>query len=395
MIQENSINELIDFIKKLYTPKYISDREKNIEGIFVPLHEPKFPGDEKKYLLETIDSTFVSSVGAFVDRFEKDMSSLTQTKRSVALVNGTSALQISLILAGVKSNDEVLTQALTFVATANSIAYIGAKPVFLDVDKDTMGLSPSSLEEFLIENAEIKNDGCYNKITKAKISACVPMHTFGFMCRIDKIVKICKKWRIPVIEDAAESLGSLYKGKPSGSFGLLSAFSLNGNKIITSGGGGAITTNNEAIADQAKHLTTTAKIPHKWEYFHDRVGYNYRMPNLNAALACAQLEKLNLIKNLKRDVYNQYQSFLDNKGINLVNVPEDTEWNYWLISILLDNKDDRNLFLKETNQNGIMTRPIWQLMYRLPAFKNCQRDNQKNAEYLEERIVNIPSSATL
>jgi len=395
MIQENSINELIDFIKKLYTPKYISDREKNIEGIFVPLHEPKFPGDEKKYLLETIDSTFVSSVGAFVDRFEKDMSSLTQTKRSVALVNGTSALQISLILAGVKSNDEVLTQALTFVATANSIAYIGAKPVFLDVDKDTMGLSPSSLEEFLIENAEIKNDGCYNKITKAKISACVPMHTFGFMCRIDKIVKICKKWRIPVIEDAAESLGSLYKGKPSGSFGLLSAFSLNGNKIITSGGGGAITTNNEAIADQAKHLTTTAKIPHKWEYFHDRVGYNYRMPNLNAALACAQLEKLDLIKNSKKDVYNQYQSFLDNKGINLVNVPEDTEWNYWLISILLDNKDDRNLFLKETNQNGIMTRPIWQLMYRLPAFKNCQRDNQKNAEYLEERIVNIPSSATL
>ena len=395
MIEQSSISELISFIKELYVPKYISDREKNIAGIFVPLHEPKFPGNEKKYLLETIDSTFVSSVGAFVDRFEKDMSSIAHTKRSVALVNGTSALQISLILSGVKSNDEVLTQALTFVATANSIAYTGANPVFIDVDKDTMGLSPDALEQFLIKNAELRDDGCYNKVTKAKISACVPMHTFGFMCRIDKIVKICNKWKIPVIEDAAESLGSSYKGKPSGSFGLLSAFSLNGNKIITSGGGGAITTNNETIADQAKHLTTTAKISHKWEYFHDRVGYNYRMPNLNAALACAQLEKLDLIKNSKKDVYTQYQSFLENKGINLVNVPEHTEWNYWLMSILLDNKNDRDSFLTETNQNGVMTRPIWQLMYRLPVFENCQRDRQRNAEFLEERIVNIPSSAIL
>ena len=395
MIEKNSISELISFIKELYVPKYISDREKKIEGIFVPLHEPNFPGNEKKYLLETIDSTFVSSVGAFVDRFEKDMSSIAHTKRSVALVNGTSALQISLILAGVKPDNEVLTQALTFVATANSIAYTGANPVFIDVDRDTMGLSPDSLERFLTNNAELRDDGCYNKVTKAKISACVPMHTFGFMCRIDKIIKICKEWKIPVIEDAAEALGSSYKGKPSGSFGLLSAFSLNGNKIVTSGGGGAITTDNESIADQAKHLTTTAKIPHKWEYFHDRIGYNYRMPNLNAALACAQLEKLNLIKNSKRDVYNQYQSFLVNKGINLVNVPEDTEWNYWLMSILLDDKNDRDLFLTETNQNGVMTRPIWQLMYRLPEFKDCQKDNQKNAEFLEQRIVNIPSSAIL
>ena len=284
---------------------------------------------------------------------------------------------------------------MTFVATANSIAYTGANPVFIDVDRDTMGLSPDSLERFLTNNAELRDDGCYNKVTKAKISACVPMHTFGFMCRIDKIIKICKEWKIPVIEDAAEALGSSYKGKPSGSFGLLSAFSLNGNKIVTSGGGGAITTDNESIADQAKHLTTTAKIPHKWEYFHDRIGYNYRMPNLNAALACAQLEKLNLIKNSKRDVYNQYQSFLVNKGINLVNVPEDTEWNYWLMSILLDDKNDRDLFLTETNQNGVMTRPIWQLMYRLPEFKDCQKDNQKNAEFLEQRIVNIPSSAIL
>jgi len=395
MIEKDSINELVSFIKKLYIPKYISDREKDIEGYFIPLHEPRFFGNEKNYLLETIDSTFVSSVGEFVDRFEDDMASLINVKRAIALVNGTSALQICLKLAGVKPNDEILTQALTFIATANSIAYLGAKPVFLDVDRDTMGLSPVALEEFLNDNAELKDDGSYNKKTGQKISACIPMHTFGFMCRIDEIVRICKKWKIPVIEDAAESLGSFYKGKSSGSFGMLSAFSFNGNKILTCGGGGAITTNIDEIANEAKHLTTTAKVPHKWEYFHDKVGYNYRLPNLNAALACAQLEKLDDMKKSKTNIYNQYQSFLEHKGINLVKIPKDTEWNYWLISVLLDNKDDRDLFLKETNSQGTMTRPIWQLMYRLPMYKDCQKDNQKNAEYLEERIVNIPSSAII
>ena len=395
MIQKNSINELIDFIKKLYTPKYISDREKDIEGHFIPLHEPKFFGNEKKYLLETIDSTFVSSVGAFVDRFENEMVSLINIKRAIALVNGTAALQICLRLAGVKSSDEVLTQALTFIATANSIDYLGAKPIFLDVDRDTMGLSPNALEEFLNDNVELRDDGSYNKKTGKKISACVPMHTFGFMCRIDEIIHICKKWKIPVIEDSAEALGSFYKGKPSGSFGLLSAFSFNGNKIITCGGGGAITTNNDDIANEAKHLTTTAKVPHKWEYFHDKVGYNYRMPNLNAALACAQLEKLDVIRNSKKNIYEQYKSFLKNTGIQLVDIPTNTDWNYWLMSVLLENKRDRDIFLKKTNKNGVMTRPIWQLMFRLPMYKECQKDHQKNSKYLEERIVNIPSSAVI
>ena len=391
----SNINDFIYFVRDIYTPKHIKDREKDIDGLFIPLHEPKFAGNETKYVLETIKSTFVSSVGAFVDRFEDDMSSIAQTKRAVALVNGTAALQISLILAGVKSGHEVLTQALTFIATANSIAYTGAKPVFIDVDKDTMGLSPLALEEFLSLNAELKEGSCFNKKTGARISACVPMHTFGFMCRIDEIVEICRKWNIPVIEDAAEALGSKFKDKPSGSFGMLSAFSFNGNKITTSGGGGAITTNDENIADKAKHLTTTAKTPHKWEYFHDNVGYNYRLPNLNAALACAQLEQIeNFIKS-KKNIYNQYSSFLQTKGIHLMKKPKNSKWNYWLMSVLMNDKNDRDLFLEETNKNGVMTRPIWQLMYRLPMYKNCQKDCQKNAEFLEERIVNIPSSAII
>lgn len=394
-MNKNIIDSFVSFVKKIYQPKHISDKEKDIDGIFIPLHEPKFSGNETKYLLETIDSTFVSSVGAFVDRFENDMSSISQTRRAVALVNGTAALQISLILAGVKRNDEVLTQALTFIATANSIAYLGANPVFIDVDIDTMGLSPKALEDFLLENAEIKNNKCYNKFTGSKISACVPMHTFGFMCRIDEIVSICKKWNIPVVEDAAEALGSTFKGKPAGSYGLLSAFSFNGNKITTCGGGGSITTNDEDLADKAKHLTTTAKKPHKWEYFHDNVGYNYRMPNLNAALACAQLEQLNNFKKSKEKIFNEYKSFFSEKGITLMEKPENTEWNFWLMSIMLENKKDRDLFLEESNKNGVMTRPIWQLMYRLPMYKNCQRDQQRNAEYLEQRIVNIPSSAII
>ncbi len=390
-----NINDFINLVRDIYTPKHIKDREKNIDGMFIPLHEPKFAGNEEKYVLETIKSTFVSSVGAFVDRFEDDMSSIAQTKRAVALVNGTAALQISLILAGVKNGDEVLTQALTFIATANSISYTGAKPVFIDVDKDTMGLSPLALEEFLSENAQLQEDGCFNKKTGARISACVPMHTFGFMCKIDEIIKICKKWNIPVIEDAAEALGSKFKDKPSGSFGMLSAFSFNGNKITTSGGGGAITTNDENIADKAKHITTTAKTPHKWEYYHDNVGFNYRLPNLNAALACAQLEQIeNFIKS-KKNIYNQYASFFKSQGVHLMKKPKNSEWNYWLMSVLLDSKNDRNLFLKNTNKNGVMTRPIWQLMYRLPMYKNCQKDRQANAEFLEERIVNIPSSAII
>ena len=379
-----NITDTINFIRSIYNTKDS-----------IHLHEPKFVGDERKYLLDAMDSTLVSQIGPYVDRFENDMSLFTGTKKTVAVVNGTCALQVALRLAGVQNNDEVLTQALTFVATANSISYLGANPVFIDVDLDTMGLSPKSLEEFLNQNAEIRDDGSYNKKTGKRFSACLPMHTFGFMCRIDEIVEICDKWNIPVIEDAAEALGSQYKGQSCGSFGLLSAFSFNGNKIITSGGGGAITTNNIAIGNEAKHLTTTAKIPHQWEYTHDKVGYNFRLPNLNAALACAQLKQLDNMKNSKKNIFNQYKDFFHDKEINLVDIPQDTDWNYWLMSILLENKKDRDIFLEETNKQGIMTRPIWTLMYRLPMYEKAQRDSQKNAEYLEQRIVNLPSSAIM
>ena len=378
-----NIEDVINFIRSIYRTDEIY------------LHEPRFVGNEKKYLQETIDSTFVSSVGPFVNLFEEKISRLTNTKRAVAVANGTCALQISLELAGVKSGDEVLTQALTFVATANSISYLNASPIFIDVDLDTMGLSPKALKEFLEQNVEIKNGGSYNKKTGKKISACLPMHTFGFMCRIDEIVEICNQWKIPVVEDAAEALGSRYKDKSSGSFGLLGAFSLNGNKIITSGGGGAITTNNMEIGNEAKYLTTTAKVPHKWEYTHDKLGYNFRLPNLNAALACAQLEQLDNMRNSKRTIFKQYRDFFCDTEINIVDVPSNTDWNYWLTSILLKNKRERDIFLEETNKQGIMTRPIWTLMYRLPMYKKMQRDNQKNAEYLEERVVNLPSSAIL
>ena len=379
-----NITDTINFIRSIYNTKDS-----------IHLHEPKFVGNERKYLLDAMDSTLVSQIGPYVDRFENDMSLVTGTKKAVAVTNGTCALQVALRLAGVQNNDEVLTQALTFVATANSISYLGANPVFIDVDLDTMGLSPKSLEEFLNQNAELRDDGSYNKKTGKRFSACLPMHTFGFMCRIDEIVEICDKWNIPVIEDAAEALGSQYKGQSCGSFGLLSAFSLYGNKIITSGGGGAITTNNIDIGNQAKHLTTTAKIPHQWEYTHDKVGYNFRMPNLNAALACAQLEQLEIMKKSKNNIYNQYKSFLKDKGLKLVDIPENTDWNYWLMSILLDDKNDRDIFLEETNNKGINTRPIWTFMYHLSMYQNSQRDSQENAEYLEQRIVNLPSSAIL
>jgi len=376
--------ETINFVRSIYNTN---------DNIY--LHEPRFAGNEKKYLMETIDSTFVSSVGPFVDKFELEMSMLTNTAKAVAVANGTCALQISLLLAGVKLGDEILTQALTFVATANSISYLGASPIFIDVDLDTMGLSPKALNEFLSENAELRDDGSYNKKTGKKISACMPMHTFGFMCRIDEIVKICNKWKIAVVEDSAEALGSKYKGKSSGSFGLLGAFSLNGNKIVTSGGGGAITTSDINIGNEAKHLTTTAKIPHKWEYTHDKLGYNFRLPNINSALACAQLEQLDNIKNSKKEIFNQYKDFFKDSEINFVDIPNETDWNYWLMSIVLESKKDRDIFLEETNTEGIMTRPIWTLMYRLPMYKKNQRDSQINAEYLEERIVNLPSSAIL
>lgn len=374
-------SEIIDFIKCQFPSKE-----------FIPLHEPNFSGKEKEYVLDTIESTFVSSVGAYVDKFEIMMTELSKTQKAVAIVNGTSALQVALRLSGVGHGDEVLTQALTFIATINSIIYNGASPVFLDVDLDTMGLSPNSVNVFLEEYAELREGICYNKKTNKKIAACMPMHTFGFPVHLDELNTVCKKWNIPLVEDAAESIGSEYKGMPTGSFGKLGVFSFNGNKIVTSGGGGAIVTNDLELGIKAKHLTTTAKVPHPYEYVHDEVGYNFRMPNLNAALACAQLEQLDSFIQNKRSLALEYSAFFKTKGISFRTELPNTKANYWLMCLQLENKEDRDSFLFETNKNKIMTRPIWQLIFKSPLYSNFQRDAQENAIYLEERIVNIPSS---
>jgi aminotransferase in exopolysaccharide biosynthesis len=375
------------------TVNFIQEQYKTKE--FIPLHAPVFNGNEKKYVMDTLESTFVSSVGAYVDLSEKMITEISQTSKAVAVSNGTSGLQIALQLAGVKRGDEVITQALTFVATANAINYTGAESVFLDVDYDTMGLSPQAVENFLNEYGELREDGAYNKITGKKISACVPMHTFGFPVHLDELINLCNKWQIPIVEDAAESLGSYYKNQHTGSFGKLGIFSFNGNKIVTSGGGGMIVTNDEELGKLGKHLTTTAKVPHPYEYVHDYVGYNYRMPNLNAALICAQLEQLNNFLSIKRELANKYQSFFSNQGVIFRKELPDTKANYWLMCVELENKQIRDEFLDKTNKNGVMTRPIWQLMHRLPMYQHCFRDAQKNAEYLEERIVNIPSGVII
>jgi aminotransferase in exopolysaccharide biosynthesis len=370
--------------------KFIKDQYSLLD--FIPLHAPIFNGNERKYVLESIDSTYVSSVGAFVDQFENKMAELTRTQKAVAVVNGTSALQVALRLSGVESGDEVLTQALTFIATINAIIYNGASPVFLDVDLDTMGLSPKSVQAFIEEFGEMREGVCYNKKTNKKIAACMPMHTFGFPVHLDELITICNKWNIPVVEDAAESIGSEYKGMPTGSFGKLGVFSFNGNKIVTSGGGGAIVTNDILLGLKAKYLTTTAKVPHPYEYVHDEIGYNFRMPNLNAALACAQLEQLDTFINNKRNLALEYNAFFESIGIRFRKELPNTKANYWLMCIELENKKERDDFLKETNENNVMTRPIWQLIFKSPIYSNFQRESQENAIYLEDRIVNIPSS---
>ena len=368
---------------------FIQDTYKTKE--FIPLHEPRFSGNEKKYLNECIDSTFVSSVGKFVDEFEEKIANYTGAKYAIATSNGTSALHISLLLADVDQNSEVITQPLTFVATCNAISYCGAQPIFIDVDKDTMGLSPSALKYFLENNTTVKNQQCINNKTGKVIKACVPMHTFGHPCRIDEIKEICDKYHVFLIEDAAESVGSIYKGKHTGTFGQVGVMSFNGNKIITAGGGGCIITNDKALAKKAKHLTTTAKVQHKWDFNHDMVGYNYRMPNLNAALLVAQLENLDNFISSKRKLANVYETFFNSNNYVFVKEPMDSKSNYWLNSILLKNKQQRDEFLDETNSSGIMTRPIWILMNKLPMFEHAQCGDLINAEWLEERVVNIPS----
>jgi len=375
---------VINFIQETYQTKS-----------FIPLHEPKFVGNEKKYLNECIDSTFVSSVGKFVDEFEEKIASYIGAKYAIATSNGTSALHISLLLANVDQDNEVITQPLTFVATCNAISYCGAQPIFIDVDKDTMGLSPSALKYFLENNTSVKNQQCINNKTGKVIKACVPMHTFGHPCRIDEIKEICDKHHVFLIEDAAESVGSTYKGRHTGTFGQVGVMSFNGNKIITAGGGGCIVTNDMTLAKKAKHLTTTAKVPHKRDFNHDMVGYNYRMPNLNAALLVAQLENLDNFISSKRKLANVYESFFSSADYVFVKELMESKSNYWLNSILLKNKQQRDDFLDEANSSGIMTRPIWTLMNKLPMFRFAQCGDLTNSEWLEDRVVNIPSSVIL
>ncbi|MCD4795154.1 MAG: LegC family aminotransferase [Bacteroidales bacterium] len=377
-------NKFIKFVKETY---------KTDE--FIPLHEPRFFGNEKKYLNECIDSTFVSSVGKFVDLFEENITKYTGAKYAIACVNGTAALHIALILSDVKQGDEVITQPLTFIANANAISYTGANPVFIDVDKETLGLSPEKLEFFLKHNTYVAEDGCHNLDSGKIIKACIPMHTFGHPARIDKIKQICNKYKIILIEDAAESLGSYYKGQHTGSFGKFGTLSFNGNKTITTGGGGMLLTNNRELAKKAKHLTTQAKVSHKWEYVHDFVGYNYRLPNINAALGVAQLEQLPDFIKKKRKLADNYKIFFKNTETQFVSEPENSTSNYWLNAILLKNKAERDNFLKFTNENGIMTRPVWELINRLEMFKNYQIENIENAEWLADRVVNIPSSVII
>lgn len=376
-----SHKEVIQFIKSTF----------NTEG-GIPLHAPIFWGKEREYVLDTLESTFVSSVGAYVDRAEQMMAEISQTNKAVAVVNGTSGLHIALQLVGVKPGEEVITQALTFVATANAIHYAGAEPVFLDVDYETMGLSAISVKSFFENFCEIRENGTFNKKTGKRIGAIMPMHTFGFPVDLDGLISVSQEWNVPLVEDAAESLGSYYKGLHTGSFGEMGVFSFNGNKIVTSGGGGMLVTKDDSLGLLGKHLTTTAKVPHTYEYVHDHIGYNYRMPNLNAALLCAQLEQLESFLENKRQLAAAYAAFFANQNIQFRQEQEHTRANYWLMCVELENLEARNRFLADTNAAGVMTRPIWQLMYRLPMFKHCYRDEQKNAEFLEERIVNIPSS---
>ncbi|MEL7271420.1 MAG: LegC family aminotransferase [Bacteroidota bacterium] len=375
---------IIDFIRNCYNTQD-----------FIPLHEPKFTGNEKNYLKKCVDSTFVSSVGEFVDKFEKDFAEYTSAKYAIATVNGTAAIHIALLLSGVERDDEVITQPLTFVATCNAISYVGGIPVFIDVDKETLGLSPEKLRHFLEKNTKIDNRGCVNKITGRRIKAVVPMHTFGHPAKIDELKQLCKAYKLNLIEDSAESLGSFYNNKHTGTFGLFGTFSFNGNKTITTGGGGMIITDNKALAAKAKHLTTTAKVPHPWEFRHDSIGFNYRLPNINAALGCAQLESLTQYLKLKRELAEEYASFFKNLDIHFFTEPEKSSSNYWLNAIILKNETERNSFLDATNKTGVMTRPIWKLMNHLPMFRNAQIGNLENAIWLEQRVVNIPSSARI
>lgn len=390
-MQHNRFKQIIDFIRNLYA----------IESGVVPLHAPVFCGNEKEYLNNCIDTTFVSSVGKYVDQFEEVVAQFTGAKKAIVIVNGTNALHLALLSAGVKPNEEVITQPVTFIATANAIAYCYAHPVFLDIDKDTLGLSPEKLSAWLKNNTKTINNPAtqqpetYNKNTNKRIAAVVPMHTFGHPCRIDEIIEICNKYNIPVVEDAAESLGSYYKNQHTGTFGKLGILSFNGNKIVTTGGGGMILTNDVDLGNRIKHLTTQAKVPHPWEFNHDEIGYNYRMPNVNAAIGVAQMENIHKFIDSKRATAKEYQQFFKSIDMDFVTEPSNSKSNYWLNLILLKNRDERDNFLSYSNSNGVITRPVWTLINKLPMFKDSQTDDLTNSQWIEDCAVNIPSSVRL
>ena len=374
--------EFVDLVRQLFSTEDS-----------IPLHAPRFERNETKYVVDALNSTFVSSVGQHVNEFERKIAEFTGAHYVVATNNGTAALHTALLLAGVQSGDEVITKPMTFVATCNAIRYCGAEPVFMDVERTTLGLSPEAISVFLEEHAEVRSDGlCWNRQSNRIIRAVVPGHNLGLPARAAEIGEICARYNVSLIEDAAESLGSCRDGIHTGRAGCMGTLSFNGNKIITTGGGGAVITDDETIADKAKHLTTTAKQPHPWLFLHDEVGFNYRLPNLNAALGCAQIEQLPDYIERKRGLAKRYQQWFADKEPELVLEPLGTRSNYWLNAILLKDKEERDSFLKYTNERGVMTRPMWTPMHTLPMYQNCQRGDVTIAENIESRLVNIPSS---
>lgn len=388
-------------MKPIAEPQAILDALRSVIGTAAPsvsLHEPLFNGNEWTYVKECLDSGWVSSVGKFVDRFEAMLAEYTGAQRAVAVVNGTSALHMCLLLVGVERDDEVLIPSLTFVATANAVAYCGAVPHFVESAERTLGIDPDKLDVYLGAICDLRSDGTYNRNTGRRIRAVVPMHTFGHPVDLDPLLEVCARFRLELVEDAAESLGSYYKGRHTGNAGKVSAISFNGNKVVTTGGGGAIITNDDELGKLAKHMTATAKVPHRWEFVHDMTGYNYRMPNINAALGCAQIEQLPSFLEHKRTLADSYRTaFKEMEGICFFSEPEHSRSNYWLNTLILDadQAGKRDAVLELTNKNGIMTRPAWKPLHLLSMYAGCPRMELSVAESLEQRIINIPSSASL
>jgi len=384
VIEEFNISDpdlIIKFVRDLYKSKD-----------FIPLHAPKFSGNERKYVNKTIDSSFVSSVGKFVDDFENHMELFTGSTRAVATVNGTAALHVALHASGVKHNDLVLTQALSFVATSNSIYHMGAQPIFIDVSETSLGLCPIAVSAYLEEFADLDDEGAFHKVTGQRIRAVLPMHTFGHPVELDELVVVCSRWNLVLIEDAAESLGSFYKGRHTGTIGQFGAVSFNGNKIITTGGGGMVLCQTVELGKHVKHVTTTAKVPHPFEFFHDEPGFNYRMPNINAALGCAQIEMIGTFLEQKREIAKHYGNFFSDTEFKFVKEPEYARSNYWLNAVICPSVEARDTLLTETNRAGVMTRPIWKLLHKLPMFSSSMHGDLSVSETIEERLVNLPSS---